>query len=222
MKVPRETGCTGMIVDRAIVPDMLVIPGRSGSLQMVDITLMLANVYFDSPCYKGHCRMMCVSSPVYPVIIGNPRRARRMLPDPDWKAEDQPGVRARTSWGNKDNDDDKGGDIAARMFKKTNQGKTEKSALKQRDSKKKPAQPKQNDGHARWKVKDKKGATEEDCVAGPVVTRAQAKKSDKVHPLKFKEAVSSVDKSTIENLQKKDSTLKKCFDHQRELRRRVL
>ena len=44
------------------------------------------------------------------------------------------------------------------------------------------------------------------------MTRAQAKKSDKVHPLKVKEAMSSVDKSTIENLQKKDSTLKKCFD----------
>ena len=44
--------------------------------------------------------------------------ARRMLPDPDWKAEDQPGVRARTSGGNKDkdNDDDQGGDIPAWMF----------------------------------------------------------------------------------------------------------
>ena len=61
-------------------------------------------------------------------------------------------------------------------------------------------------------MKVKEGATEEKCVAGPVVTRAQAKKSDKVHPLKVKEAMSSVDKSTIENLQKKDSTLKKCFD----------
>ena len=29
-----------------------------------------------------------------------------MLPDPDWKAEDQPGVRARTSGGNKDKDND--------------------------------------------------------------------------------------------------------------------
>ena len=44
------------------------------------------------------------------------------------------------------------------------------------------------------------------------MTRAQAKKSDKVHPLKIKEAISSVDKSTIENLQEKDSTLKKRFD----------
>ena len=136
-----------------------------------------------------------------------------MLPDPDWKVEDQPGVRARTSGGNKDkdNDDNQGGDIPAWMFRRSNQ-KTEKSAPKERDSKKKTAQPKENDDRARRYVKVKEGATEEKCVAGPVVTRAQAKKSDKVHPLKVKEAMSSVDKSTIENLQKKDSTLKKCFD----------
>ena len=69
VKVLRDTGCTGMIVDRALVPDVLVIPGSSGSLQMVDHTLIdvpLANVYLDSPYYKGHCRVMCVSSPVYP------------------------------------------------------------------------------------------------------------------------------------------------------------
>ena len=216
VKVLRDTGCTGMIVDRALVPDVMVIPGSSGSLQMVDHTLIdvpLANVYLDSPYYKGHCRVMCVSSPVYPVIIGNVRGARRMLPDPDWKAEDQPGVRARTSGGNKDkdNDDNQGGDIPAWMFRRSNQ-KTEKSAPKERDSKKKPAQPKEIDDRARRNVKVKEGATEEKFVAGPVVTRAQAKKSEKVHPLKVKEAMSSVDKSTIENLQKKDSTLKKCFD----------
>ena len=50
------------------------------------------------------------------------------------------------------------------------------------------------------------------CFTGPVVTRAQAKKRDKIHPLKLKEAMSSVDKLTVENLEKKDSTLKKCFD----------
>ena len=94
VKVLSDTGCTGMIVDRALLPEVLVIPGSSGSLQMVDHTLIdvpLANIYLDSPYYKGHCRVMCVSSPVYPVIIGNVRGARRMLPDPDWKAEDQPG-----------------------------------------------------------------------------------------------------------------------------------
>ena len=78
VKVLRDTGCTRMIVDRALVPDVLVIPGSSGSLQMVDHTLIdvpLANVYLDSPYYKGHCRVMCVSSQVYPVIIGNVRGA---------------------------------------------------------------------------------------------------------------------------------------------------
>ena len=81
-----------------------------------------------------------------------------MLPDPDWKAEDQPGVRARTS-------DNQGGDIPAWMFRKSNK-KTEKSAPKERDSKKKPDQPRENDDRARRNVKVKEGATEK-CVAGP-------------------------------------------------------
>ena len=40
----------------------------------------------------------------------------------------------------------------------------------------------------------------------------QAKKSDQIHPLKVREAMSSVYKSSIKDLQKKASTLKKCFD----------
>ena len=84
---------------------------------------------------------------------------------------------------------------------------------KNRDSKKKkPAQIKKNDNRATQDVKVQEGTTEEKSVAGPVLMRAQVKKSDKIHPLKVKEAMSSVDKSTIEDLQKKDSTLKKCFD----------
>ena len=61
-------------------------------------------------------------------------------------------------------------------------------------------------------IKVPEGITEGKCVAGPVLTRAQAKKSDKIYPLKVKEAILSVDKTTIEDLQKKVSTLKKCFD----------
>ena len=38
------------------------------------------------------------------------------------------------------------------------------------------------------------------------------KKTDIIRPLNVKEAMSSVDKSTIEDLQKKESTLKKWFD----------
>ena len=46
--VLRDTVCTGMIVDIALVPDVTVIPGSSGLLQMVDHTLIdvpLASVY---------------------------------------------------------------------------------------------------------------------------------------------------------------------------------
>ena len=62
------------------------------------------------------------------------------------------------------------------------------------------------------KMSKSKKASQKKCVAGPVLTRAQEKKTFEIHPLKVKEAMSSVDKSTTEDLQKKDSTLKKCFD----------
>ena len=142
------------------------------------------------------------------MIIGNVRGARQMLSDPDWRAEDQREPRARTSGGHNSGDDNQSGDMPSWMFKEmSNRGKT-----KNRDSKKKPAQTKKNDNHATQDIKVQEGTTEVKYVAGPVLTRAQAKKSDKIHPLKVKEAMSRVDKTTIEDLQKKDSTLKKCFD----------
>ena len=61
-------------------------------------------------------------------------------------------------------------------------------------------------------LKSKRAPQKKSVFAGPVMMRAQAKKTDQIHPLKVKEARSSVNKSTIEDLQKKDSTLKKCFD----------
>ena len=97
------------------------------------------------------------------------------------------------------------------MFKEeSNRGKT-----KNKDSKKKSDQIKKNDNRATQDVKVQEGITEGKCVAGLVPTRAQAKKSDKIHPFKVKEAMSSVDRSIIEDLQKKDSTLKKCLDRVR-------
>ena len=72
-----------MIVDRAIVPDVIVIPASSVPLQMVYYTLIdvpLANVYLDYRGAIGQClpgfpyylrTLQGVSSPVYPVIIGN-------------------------------------------------------------------------------------------------------------------------------------------------------
>ena len=40
VKVLRDTGCNGMIVDRALVPNVMLKPGSSGSLQKVDHTLI--------------------------------------------------------------------------------------------------------------------------------------------------------------------------------------
>ena len=94
------------------------------------------------------------------------------------------------------------------MFKEeSNRGK-----IKNSDSKKKPAQIKKNDNCAIEDIKVQEDTTEGKCVARLVLTRAQAKKSDKIHPLKVKEAMSNVDKTTIEDLQKKDSEDLKCFD----------
>ena len=79
---------------------------------MVDHTVIdvpLANVYLDSPYYKGHCKVMCI--PVYPVIIGNVRDACQMLPDPDWKAEDQREAPARSSGSNNNDNDNQDGDM---------------------------------------------------------------------------------------------------------------
>ena len=110
--------------------------------------------------------------------------------------------------GNNNEDDIQGGDMPSWMFKEeSNRRKT-----KNRGSKKKPAQIKKSDNHATQDIKVQEGTTEGKCVARPVLTRAQTKKSNKIHPLKVKEAMSSVVKTTNEDLQKKDSTLKKYFD----------
>ena len=108
--------------------DSMVIPGHSGLLQMVDHTLI------DSPCYKGHCKVMCVSSPEYFVINGNKRGACQILPDPDWKAEDQRGA---TTMNNQS------GDMSSWTFKEM----ANREETKNRESKKKPAQLKKNDNH---------------------------------------------------------------------------
>ena len=67
--------------------------------------------------YKGHCKVMCVSP--------------QMLPDPDCKAEDQRGARARASAGNNKDDDNQGGDMPIWMFKEEfNREETKNRALK--------------------------------------------------------------------------------------------
>ena len=89
--------------------------------------------------------------------------------------------------------------------------KSNREETKNRDSKKKPPQLKKMLHSATQDVKVQESATEGKCDAGQVFRSAQAKKSDKIHPLKVKEAMSSVNMSTIADLEKY-STLKICFD----------
>ena len=120
------------------------------------------------------------------MIIGNVRGVRQMVPDRQTRA------------GNYNDNDNQGGEMPSWMFK----DESNREETKNRDSKKKPAQLKKNDNHATQDVKVQEGTTEEKYVEGPVL----------IHLLKVNDAMSSVDKYTVEDLQKKDSTLKKCFD----------
>ena len=159
VKVLQDTGFTGMIVDRALIPVSMVIPGSSGLLQMVDhilIDVPIANVYLDSSYYKGHCIVMCISSPIYPVIIGYMRGACQMLPDPDWKAEDQREVRARFGGGNTNDDDNQGGDMPIWMFKEeSNRGK-----LRTETQRRSQPRSKRMNNHAAKDIKVQEGTTE--------------------------------------------------------------
>ena len=131
-----------------------------------------------------------------------------MLAVLDWKAESQRGALARTKGCNNNGIDNQSGDMPSWVFKEeSNREETEHI-----DSKKNSAQLKKNHNHATQEVKIQEGTKEGKCVARPVLARDQAKESDKIHLLKDKDGMSSVDKSNIENFRKKDSTLKKGLD----------
>ena len=86
-------------------------------------------------------------------MIGNVRGARQMLPDPDWKADNQREAQAKTSGGNNNNDDNQGCDMPSWMFREeSNRGKT-----KYRDPKKKPAQIEKKDNHVTEDIKVPEG-----------------------------------------------------------------
>ena len=120
------------------------------------------------------------------------------------RPEDQKGARAMTSGGNNNDVDNQGGDMPSWMFKE----ESNRGELRLETQSSTPAQTKKNDNRATQDVKVQEGK----CVAGPCLTMALAKKTDKIRPLKVKGAMSSIDKTAIEDLQKKYSTLKKCFD----------
>ncbi|MEW8548610.1 MAG: hypothetical protein AB2693_34345, partial [Candidatus Thiodiazotropha sp.] len=76
--VLRDTGCTGVIVRKSLVPQS-AFTGKTLTMVMVDSstqTLPEAKVSIDSPYYKGEVLALCLDRPLVDVIIGNIEGAR--------------------------------------------------------------------------------------------------------------------------------------------------
>ena len=132
----------------------------------------------------------------------------QILPDTDWKAEDQRVYWVRTSVGNNNDDDNQRGDIVGC----SKRGPTERELRIETQRRSQPSS--RRIIMVQRKMSNSFESTMEGkCVAGPVLTRAQANMSDKIHPIQVKEAMSSVNKSTtdLEDLQKKDFSMRKML-----------
>ena len=123
---------------------------------------------------------------------------------PRLESEDQRGAQARTAAGNKYDDDNQGGVMPSWMVKE----ESNREENKNRDLKKKPAQLKKKYIMLHKMSKSKRAPWKESVLLDQFWRGLS--KNDKIHPLKVKEAMSTVDKSTKEDLQKRDCTLKKC------------
>ena len=72
VEVIRDTGCSGMIVSKDLVPES-VYTGRSQTMVMVDYSSRVVpkvNVSIDTPYYKGEVLALCVKKTLVGLIIG--------------------------------------------------------------------------------------------------------------------------------------------------------
>ena len=78
MEVLRDTGCSGVIVSKDLVPES-AYTGRSQTMVMVDYSSRVdpeVKVSIDTPYYKGEVLALCVEKPIVGLIIGNIPGAR--------------------------------------------------------------------------------------------------------------------------------------------------
>ena len=87
MKVLRDTGCSGVIVSKDLVPES-AYTGQSHTMVMVDYSTRVVpevKVSIDTPYCKGEVLALCVENPLVNMIIGNILGAReRNNPDINW------------------------------------------------------------------------------------------------------------------------------------------
>ncbi|XP_063970498.1 uncharacterized protein LOC135157721 [Lytechinus pictus] len=88
----RDSGSTA-----ALVKEKLVKPGQMTGKQrlclLIDRTVRrfpLARIHVDTPYFTGELEVLCVSNPIYPLILGNLDGVRNASdPDLDWKPPEQ-------------------------------------------------------------------------------------------------------------------------------------
>ena len=90
-EVLRDTGCSGVIVKKTLVPEEAYI-GRNQTMVMVDCTCRIlpkvifkAKVSIDTPYYKGEVLALCLENTPVDLIAGNiPGDRERTDPDIHW------------------------------------------------------------------------------------------------------------------------------------------
>ena len=87
VSVLRDTGCSGIVVRRCLVPEENMT-GKFQVCTLADnskIEVPIAHVHMDTPYLTGEFSVWCMESPVYDLILGNVEGARSPgNPDPQW------------------------------------------------------------------------------------------------------------------------------------------
>ena len=78
VNVLRDTGCSTIVVRRALVPDDK-LTGREERCILIDGTVRytpVAEIYVETPFFSGLTTAVCMKNPIYDLVIGNVPGAR--------------------------------------------------------------------------------------------------------------------------------------------------
>jgi len=73
VNVLRDTGCSAIVVRRALVPDVK-LTGREERCILIDGTVRytpVAEIYVETPFFTGITTAVCMKNPLYDLVIGN-------------------------------------------------------------------------------------------------------------------------------------------------------
>jgi len=82
--VLRDTGCSSVVVRRSLVPDNK-LTGQEALCSLIDGTIRrtpVAEIFVDTPYYRGPSTAVCMLNPIYDLIVGNIRGATEPNPSP--------------------------------------------------------------------------------------------------------------------------------------------